>query len=81
MFSLRAGNISRFSPFQKQCHKLVMFGPTVQGLDTFFSVQGAGRHKETDDEGSPPPAEEGRVPPEEREAKERPHPQDLPECR
>ena len=34
------------------------------------SMQGAGRHKETDDEGSPPPAEEGRVPSDEREAEE-----------
>lgn len=44
-------------------------------------LQGAGRHEEADDEGTAAAAQEGRVPAEERKAEERPHPQDLPECR
>lgn len=45
------------------------------------SLQGLGRHKEADDEGTAAAAQKGRVPAEEREAEERSHPQDLPERR
>ena len=66
---------------RRTCSKFVAalkFGSTKQRLSV-ASVQGVGGYKEADDARSPPPAEEGWVPSEEREAEKWPYPQDLPE--